>query len=260
MMIKQIKKIIIFGILLLIALGVLKDQYFDTPTACLRRVQPFLEELSAERNEGGLLGSNKELFYNMNFWSLLPMGILKLSIVDGMDRYISMEADTNDSWIGNFFKASASFKSYFQENGYLPKLYQEQTRVKEKTRIKEIIFDQKELIAQRGDAKIKIPENTFDPLGAVLYAFTLPYERNPHQEVRFLSKEEIYLLKADLLENKDGFYKIKMEMRREDLSSNHGATITVWLTADERRIPLLFKSWTPAGPVSVVLKKINFKN
>ncbi len=88
-------------------------------------------------------------------------------------------------------------------------------------------------------------------------ALKLPYRRGQVFTVRLLSKETVYILKSKMIVDEKDFSQIEIDVRREDMTSNHGMSMTMWTTNGPMRLPLLFKSWTPVGYMSVTLEKLD---
>lgn len=256
---RKIRYFLLFLCLFLVVAGIVKDKILDTPAMALKKMK------DVQRNAvkaGGPINSlyvsaKNKVAYNVYFYSIFPMGKMYFTVEKEKEEFIySFEVTTNDTWMKRFIEADASVQAHLDKKSFLTTSYLEKTKVNDEVKTKEIVFDHKKLIAQRDDVKIKILENTYDPVGAFMRAITAQYDDQKSYEFKFLSKKEIYILKSSLISKSDDLYEISLEMFREDSSSNHGARIFVWVTADEARIPILFKSWMPAGYASVVIDSI----
>jgi hypothetical protein len=256
---KILKRFLLVVLLILIIAGIAKDQIFDTPQKSKKRITLFLTESAKNDLEANIFDTNKTLVYKMYYWSLIPMGELKFTTqVNDLGNVFSFEASTKNSFAEKFILAKADVESYFSKNIHLPYKYKEITDVRGKIKSKEILFDQANLITSRGDRKFKIPMNTYDPISAFVYLLSLPLTEE--HELKFVSGEDVYILKSNPKETKDGICKILIEMARENKTSSHGAKFYVWVSADNARVPLVFKCWSPAGYASVMLKGIEITN
>ena len=218
-----------------------------------------MADLAKKDLRANIFETEKTYVYKMYFWSLIPMGELRIKTqVNELGNVFSFEATTKNSFAEKFIAAKASAESYFSKNIHLPYKYEEMTDVKGKIKTKEIIFDQANLITTRGDRKFKIPMNTYDPVSAFVYLLSLPLTQR--HEIRFVSGEDVFILRSSPKETQDGICKILIEMARENKTSSHGAKFYVWVSADNARVPFVFKCWSPAGYVSVVLKGIEMTN
>jgi hypothetical protein len=156
--------------------------------------------------------------------------------------------------------AKADVASYFSKSDLLPYKYEERTEVKGRIKKKVVLYDRAGLLSLQGDRKIRITGDTYDPVGAFIHMLTLDMKKNKEYDIPFLSGYDMYNFKAVLLRESLGINEVSVEMRRQNLTSSHGGHFRVWITSDSRRVPLLFKSWTPVGYVSVILDKITLNH
>ncbi len=260
-MIRIIKYCVLAFFLILVCFAIIKDKVFDTPEKSKQKVASFLSKSAQNSLETNIFGTNKTYVYKMYYWSIVPMGELRFRTqVDDLGNVFSFEARTKGSFAERFIKASAAVNSYFSKNIRLPYKYTEITDVDGKVKTKEFIFDQANLITTVGERKIKIPLDTYDPVSAFVRMLSLPLKGGAEQKIRFLSGRNVYVLKSTVLNESSGIVEVLVDMKREDLTSSHGAKLHVWITQDNVRIPLAFKSWSPVGYVSVVLQRIETEN
>ena len=254
-MIKRLRMYLVWILLSLSVIALLKDLIYDTPQRCYDTASAAIGSNGGRAAE--VLGGDYTLVYKIHYFSLIPLGTFKISRTDrGVGPVFTGEALTDDSFADIFVDASIRIESHFSRESDMPYRYVETTRVRDKIKVKEIEFDRTEKIASLGDKKIKIDENTCDPLGAFVKALDLPFLEDREYLVGLLAKKTIYRLTAKKTRPSKEFFEALVDVRREDGTSSHGATFKVWLTSGAERIPLLFKSWTPAGYMSVVLEKI----
>ncbi len=256
-MLKKLKFILIFLCLFLVVLSVVKDKTLDSPAAAYKKAKRLLQVAVTVGKANDFTFKTRKITYNVYFLSIFPVGKMHFLVKREQDEDIySLQVTTVNSWINRFIEADASVETHLDKESFLSRRYLEKTDVRGKVKTKEIVFDHNNLIAERDDVKMRIPEGICDPVGAFVQAITAVYVDQKVHEFKFLSKEKIYILKSSLYSEKNGLYELHLEMFREDSSSNHGARVHVWVTADEGRIPLLFKSWMPAGYGSVVIDSI----
>ncbi|GEM_PF-3174743 len=256
-MLKKIKIFLLVFFLGLVVSGIIKDKFFDAPQNCLKKTMPLASKNDINTN---VLMTDKTLVYKMYFWSLIPMGELHYSTQTGAsDIVFSFEALTKNSFIEKFITAQARVESYFSKEDLLPYKYAERTEVKGKVKQKEVLYDRVNLLSVQGDKKIKIYPDTYDPIGAFVHMLTLPLEPNKDHNIPFLIGYDMYIFKAKLINTTRGIDEVSIDMRRQNLTSSHGGRLHVWITSDNKRVPLLFKSWTPVGYASVVLDKVLIK-
>ncbi|MGE5279818.1 MAG: DUF3108 domain-containing protein [Deltaproteobacteria bacterium] len=202
-------------------------------------------------------GNDRTLTYRIYLGSLIPFGTITITRTrrDGAPAY-AIEALSRGSVAHAFIDARAAFASLFDAATGMPQRYVETTRVNGKTKSKSIIFDRQTLTAASGERRIKITPQTYDPVGGFMAVLERPFTDNRTETVEMLSKRDIYVLKAHKKARTDGALKVGIDVHRADATSNHGATFDVWLTREQPRVPLLFRSWTPAGFVTVILTDI----
>lgn len=252
-MLRIIKYSLLIVFLILLCAGILKDKILDTPQRSKQKISSFLAKTGKNDIEANIFKTDKTYVYKIYYLALIPMGELKfISRVDDLGNTFGFQASTEKSFVEKFITAKAGVKSYYSKNIRLPYKYTEITDVKGKVKTKEIIFDQANLITTRGDRKFKIPLNTYDPVSAFVHMLSLPLKA---QNIKFVSGEEVYCLKSSSLNEMAGIADVLVDMRREDLTSSHGATFHVWITNDNARVPLVFKCFSPVGYMSVVLDR-----
>ena len=241
---KLFKKILLSIVILSVVIAVVKDKFFDTTGFALSRLA---------KAETARMPS--ELVYRMYYWSVLPLGLLSFSNDHSEDDIIySVKADTRGGLLEKFIKTSASMESQVTKNNNLPYQYNEITVYREKTKQKKILFDQASLMVTRGERKIKLKQPTYDPVGAFAYLLTLTLKKGDVYKIPLLSEDDIYIMEAKGLEEKNGILKLSIDVKRENGTSSHGANFHVWVATDRHNSPILFKSWTPVGYASVVLE------
>jgi len=256
-MAKNIKTIMFIFVLILVIVGILKDRVLDTALNCKKKVGSISNNNDLALN---IFDSDKTFVYKMYFWSIIPMGELRYSTqTRDSDVVFSFEALTKKSFVEKFITANARVESYFSKKDLLPYKYVEITKVNGKVKQKEVFYDRAKLLSVQGDKKIKISRDTYDPVGAFVHMLTLSFEQKKDYKIPFLSGHDMYVFKAKLINKVQDIDEISIDMRRQNLTSSHGGHLHVWITADNNRIPLLFKSWTPAGYASVVLDRVSIK-
>jgi hypothetical protein len=253
-MFRKIKIFLTVSVLLLLVVGVIKDKVFDTPQYC--KMKTDWASTSLER-EVHIFETPRTLVYRIYFWSLVPMGELRITTKPQQESVVfSAEADSAKSLAERFVVAKAGVESHFSKKDHLPFKYVEKTEVNGKIKEKEILFDRENLLALQGSKKIMIAKDTVDPLGAFVQMLMLSLEKDRVVTIPFMSGGDLYSFKVTSLSVEGGIEEVLVDMKRWNLTSSHGGYLHLWLTHDNRRIPLVFKSWTPVGYASVVLDRI----
>lgn len=254
---RKIKYGILIVFLILICAGIVKDKIFDTPEKDKQKIASFLEASAKKNLKTNIFETNKTFVYKMYFWSLIPMGELRFKTqVDDLGNIFSLEATSQGSCVDKFIRAKADINSYYSKNIHLPYKYTEITQVEGKTKTKTIILDQANLIMATRNLKFKIPLNTYDFISAFVSMLTKPLKKGSEGKIRFVTGKNIYILKSTVLDEANGMVEILVDIRRENLTSNHGARFRVWITQDNARVPLVFKSWNAVGYASAILDRV----
>jgi hypothetical protein len=257
-MLRKIKIVLFCLALFLIALGVIKDKIIDTAKNCKKKtdISSILSESKAD-----IFETPRILVYRLYFWSLIPMGELKISTKPGDSSIVfTAEVDSAKSFVERFIAAKASVESHFSKKDRLPYKYVERTEVKGKIKEKVVLYDRENLLAIQGERKIRIAKDTLDPLGAFIQMLALAPEKGRNIDIPFMSGGDIYNFKVTSLNVSHEVEEVLIDIKRKNLTSSHGGGLHVWVTADNARIPLVFKSWTPAGYASVVLDRVELEN
>jgi hypothetical protein len=254
-MLKKIKIFLMILIVGLICTGIAKDKIFDTPENAYKKLGFFADQNNLDTN---IFGISRVLTFKLYYWSLIPMGELRfVTNASRQDTIFSAEALSKGSFVGNFITASARIESHFsKKDDLLPYKYVETTNVKGIIKTKEVLYDRQALLSIRGKKKTRISKDTYDPLGAFIHMLALPLETGESSDILFISGGDLYNLRAALLKEGPRIMEVLVDIKRQNLTSSHGGTLHVWVSNDDRRIPLAFKSWTPAGYASAILNKV----
>jgi hypothetical protein len=256
-MLRKIKFFLYSFVLFLLVAGVVKDKIFDTAQNCKKKTA-ILSALPESKTE--FFETSSTLVYRLYFWSLIPMGELRISIKAGDSGVVyAAEADSTKSFAERFVVAKARVESHFSWKDDLPYKYVERTEVNGKIKEKEVLYDRENLLAMQGEKKTRIANDTVDPLGAFVQMLSSSFENWKDIVIPFMSGGDSYNFKVTSLNVNNGIQEVLIDIKRKNLTSSHGGHLHVWITADNNRIPLLFKSWTPVGYASVVLDKVLIK-
>ncbi len=130
----------------------------------------------------------------------------------------------------------------------------------------EIQYDPEAGLARYGDGRtFSIPDNALDALSAFYFARLQPMEHGAEFYIPHHSDKRTFYLRVGVL----GRESIKVPagefdcwvlepLVREAGPFKHQGRLTVWVTADERRMPVLLKSSVGVGSVAVSLERMTF--
>jgi hypothetical protein len=244
-------KRIIIGILLVLVLACLvqfvKETVLSDPRRIYAKVMPKYKSLSGQEIKDIVFSPDRDVKMLMRYMNIVPLGKMQLKAEGVSGSRIKLSAEASPaSWISVFYRASAKATSLIDNSRFYPEKYTEDLSYGDKRETKEIIYDQKKHLALRENNKYKIPPMTFCPLSAFYYLQLEDFEVQSIHQVKLITKEEVYLLEAKVLEIEDDIIRLEGQVKREDSSSTHGAEFELWIS-QELRVPLLFKVKTPAG-------------
>jgi hypothetical protein len=187
--------------------------------------------------------------------------VRNLAAIDGKPCYrIVSDARTND-FFSKFFTVRDRYESYMDTTSLYSLRYEKHVREGKFKRDDMVDFNQTTHRAIYKNKTVPIPPRTQDVLSAMYYVRTLPLEvgqavsianhtdgKNYPLIVKVLGKEHI---KVDAGE----FDCIVVEpILRGPGVFNQQGRLTVWLTDDRRRLPVLMKSKAVIGHVAAILK------
>ncbi|HET6347737.1 MAG TPA: DUF3108 domain-containing protein [Candidatus Krumholzibacteria bacterium] len=210
-------------------------------------------------------GAGERLVYSVQY-GLVTAGeatleVRNLATLDGRTCYrIVSDARTNE-FFSKFFEVRDRYESYMDTTELYSRRYEKHVREGKFKSDDVVDFDQTAHRARYKDKVVPIPPRTQDVLSAMYYVRTLPLEvgqaislanhtdgKNYPLVIKVLRREHV---KVDAGE----FDCIVVEpiLRGPGVFTQQGR-LTVWLTDDKRRMPVLMKSKVVIGHVAAILK------
>jgi hypothetical protein len=210
-------------------------------------------------------GAGEKLVFSVQY-GLVTAGeatleVRNLASIGGRPAYrIISDARTND-FFSKFFSVRDRYESYMDTTALHSLRYEKHVREGKFKRDDAVDFDQAGHRAVYKNKVVPIPPRTQDVLSALYYVRTLPLEvgqaisianhtdgKNYPLVVKVLGREHV---KVDAGE----FDCIIVEpILRGPGVFNQQGRLTVWLTDDRRRLPVLMKSKVAIGHVAAILK------
>lgn len=215
-----------------------------------------------------------KLFYNWNFvW--LSAGEVTFTVYDtGSDYHVAVRGQTYSSYEW-FYKVRDNYESYLDKETLLPKLHIKDVQQGSYTRYDRTVFNQEKgkAVSMRGKTRdelkrkeIPLENCMHDLISIVYYARNLDYaDMRPQQEIpiQVLMDQEIYKLKVKYLgaENdvrvkgvgKFDTQKFSPQLIAGDVFKE-GDEMTIYVSNDQNKIPVLIESPVSVGSVKAVLK------
>lgn len=215
-----------------------------------------------------------KLYYNWNFvW--LSAGEVTFTVNDtGESYHVAVRGRTYSSYEW-FFKVRDNYSSYLDKETLLPSMHIKDVREGGYTRYDRTTFDQKngKAVSMRGadrkDLKrkdIPLEECMHDLISIVYYARNIDYdELQPKQEIpiKILMDQEIHPLRIKYLgaekETKiKGMGKFNTQKFSPQLIAGdvfkEGDEMTIYVSDDDNKIPVMIESPVSVGSVKAVLK------
>ncbi len=211
-------------------------------------------------------GQGEKLVYSVQY-GIVNAGEASLEIrniaqLNGVDCYrIVSNARTNDVF-SLFFTVRDRFESFMDTTELYSLRYEKHVREGRFRRDSGVDFDQRAHIAKTDKKEIPIAPRTQDVLSALYYVRTLPLEVG--QSVSFANHTDgknyplvVKVLREETVTVDAGTFAclvVEPILRGPAIFTQKGR-LTVWLTNDRYRIPVLMKSKVVIGSVAAVLKE-----
>lgn len=214
----------------------------------------------------------EKLVYELS-WTGIPVGTASQEITESgnMRRIVSL-ARSND-WLSTFFPVEDRIESSYDRTlapfPGLARHYRLRTREGSRLRDREILFEQERKIAHYRDnlkgrkADVPIPADTIDVYGSFYYIRYLPLEVGKSSRINILDSKkqrrvEVRVLRKERIKTVLGeVYTIVIQpmVASEGVFEGKG-TVHIWLTDDDRRIPVRARTRVAVGSVTANLVEI----
>lgn len=188
----------------------------------------------------------------------------------GDELHITSTAKSAD-WISLFFPVDDRIESILVSGTMptyigVPRLYRERIREGSTRFQKEALFDHQKLEVNTRDFLKKtettrvISKKTYDTLSSFFYFRSMPLQVGTSHfidifDCKKLWNTEVQVLRREVIETALGRFKtvvIRPLLKSEGIFARTGE-MQIWLTDDERRIPLLMKSKVKIGSITATL-------
>jgi hypothetical protein len=215
----------------------------------------------------------EKLTYDLT-WTGIKAGTATQEIIDDGNSIRVVSTVRSAAWITVFFPVEDRVESALAKAEPpllgLPHHFRMKVREGSHRRDREIIFDQKnrkaEYIDHIGGEKvtIEILQDTYDAYSSFYYLRTLKLEVGKSVFVNMLDNKklwnvEVQVVKKEKLDTVLGeinTIQVRPIMKSEGIFERKGA-IDIWVTDDDRRIPVRMKTKVKIGSVTATLVKVN---
>jgi hypothetical protein len=216
-------------------------------------------------------GEGEKLVFSVQY-GIVNAGEASLEIrnvasINGADCYrIVSNARSNDVF-SVVFKVRDRYESYMDTTQLYSLRYEKHVREGKFRRDQVVDFDQKEHTATYSEQVIPIAPRTQDVLSAMYYVRTLPLEVGQSISVANHTDGKNYPLVINVLRKETvtvdagtfDCFVVEPMLRGPAVFSQKGR-LTVWLTDDRYKMPVLMKSKVVIGSVAAVLKEYSLAN
>ena len=210
-------------------------------------------------------GDGEKLVFSVQYGIInageATLEIRNIAEIDGIPCYhIVSDARTNRVF-SKFFKVRDRFESFMDTTALVSLYYEKHLREGKYRKNEAVKFDQTSHLAIYKDKEVPIPPRTQDVLSSLYYVRTLPLEVGQSFAVSNHTNGKNYPLVVKVLRKEritveaGSFNCIVVEpILRSAGLFKHKGRLTVWLTDDKYRIPVLMESKVVVGAISAVLK------
>jgi hypothetical protein len=212
----------------------------------------------------------EKLIYDLT-WTGIKAGTATLEILRGSDTMQIVSTAKSADWISLFYTVDDRVESVLSPPRPpllvgQPENYRMKIREGRHRRDREVVFDHGKRTAlyvdHMGGEKKSIPlhGDVFDPLSSFYYVRTMNLEVGKPVFVDILDNKklwnvEVLVLRKEMITTKLGSFStivIKPLMKSEGIFNRKGAML-IWLTDDERRLPVMMQTKVAVGSITATL-------
>ncbi len=232
-----------------------------------RRYQAHVKSL-LDKQSNEVFEPGEKIVYTLRYMGL-PAGkaitkVQKISEFKGRNVYVLTGRVRTSDFISLFFEAEGHVCSYVDTERLHSLYFHEESQASgHRKNKKTLIFNQQDLFLQiDGGEKVRILPDTQDPLSAFYFLRLLDYEKiNKSYEINIKGRKRDRTLVAkfhskEKLKTPFGeidTIKVYIHLKPVKATSRHEISGFVWLTDNKKKIPILVRLKTKAGPASFLL-------
>jgi len=200
----------------------------------------------------------------------LKAGIATMSIpdtqwVEGRPCYHIVTTAKSNDFVSTFFKVRDRVESFVDMQGLFPWKFEKHIREGHYKKNRYVRYDQRRHLIHRKKGTLETKPYIQGILSAFYYTRTLPLEVGKHLDIDCYGDGKIYNLrilvhKKERIKVPAGKFNclvVEPKLKGEGLFKQKGRLV-IWLTDDEKRMPVLMKSKALIGSISTRLKKYRF--
>lgn len=219
--------------------------------------------------------SGEEIFYNVR-WQQIPAGtacmkVFPLTRVDNIPAFHFQLSAKSNKFVDMFYKARDVLEGFVGKD-FSGSLFYKQTSIgKEKKQIRvEFFLDKHEVVYSNFGEKrkpIKIPLNTFDPVGSFYRLRTLDFEVGKTLNFPVTDGKKCFLQKGAILKKEkistpsgtfDAFVVVPSVTHFSGVfEKSRNPTVRIWISDDKNKIPVRIQIKVVVG--SIIFDLVSFK-
>ena len=213
------------------------------------------------------LNTNEAYEYNLQYVGInAGTAVIEIGGIedyDGKKVYHIKSSAKSSAWISVLYKVDDKVDSYIDVAGFFSRKLVKSIREGRFSQDITIYFDQENKKVRDGDKTCDIPYGTQDILSAFFYFKVQKLEAGKDWFIDVYADGKVHKLQVQTLgreriKTPAGEFKtlkVKPIMKFETIFKQDG-DVAIWLTDDDRHIPVLMKSKVVIGSVSAVLVKV----
>lgn len=247
------KKVII-AVLIILAAALLISAYQNNPKTIINKI-----DIARLENQ------SKQLMFKIYFLGIFPLG--KAVIEDnglvrfeGKDLYLLSAQANADGFISKLYPFSASLESYLEAGTFLPVIFRQKLRTKDKEIVKEARYDQVDNIMEIAGQKRNILPQTREPLSALYKLRRLDLDAVSNFELNINTNQKNYAFTGSIasvdIQTKNGplnIYRLKGRIFRRDKNPYHQSQLEVVFLGNQHKTPLFIKVFASGALITARL-------
>ena len=181
--------------------------------------------------------------------------------LDGRPAYKFELSAISGEFLSRFFLVRDYLASWIDPKTFRTLRFEKHTVEGKRVRDDLIEFDYEKKIAYRDGKPIPIEENTFDSLSSIYYIRLLDLDRRDPISLTVVARRlfplSVVVGGRETVTTPAGTFKtIRVEPQGPEGLIGKGKTLTLWLTDDERKMPVQIKSKLKVGTLTGKLKSV----
>lgn len=247
------KKVIIY-ILVILTAAIFISAWQNNPKTIINKIDIARLESQA-----------KQLTFKVYFLGIFPLGeaVLEdngLVRFEGKDLYLLSAQANAGGFVSRLYPFSASLESYLEVKTFLPVIFRQKLRNKDKEIAKEARYDQVNNIMEIAGQKRNILPQTREPLSALYKLRRMDLDKTANFDLNINTNQKNYSLSGDItkedMQLKDStikVYRLKGKIFRRDKNPYHQSQVEFVLLGNEQRTPVFMKVFASGALITARL-------